>query len=80
MKAGVAMDSGQIVAIGKLPPRDVLLAQFLGMLSAPIRSFLYVLDQKAKAGGASAAAAAPAGPEPENPNPEQKVELTQAQA
>ncbi len=40
----------ELVAIGKLPPREVLLGQLLGMLAAPIRSFLYVLDQKAKQG------------------------------
>jgi large subunit ribosomal protein L10 len=49
-----AMDAAQIIYIGKLPPREILLAQFLGMLASPIRSFLYVLDQKAKQGGASA--------------------------
>jgi len=36
----------QVIAIGKLPPREVLLAQLLGMLAAPIRSFLYILQQK----------------------------------
>jgi ribosomal protein L10 len=36
------------IQIGSLPPREVLLAQLLGMLAAPIRSFLYVLDQKSK--------------------------------
>jgi len=38
----------QIVMIGKLPSREILLAQLLGTISAPIRSLLYVLDQKAK--------------------------------
>lgn len=37
-----------IVFIGKLPPREVLLAQLLGMFASPIRSFLYLLDQKSK--------------------------------
>ncbi|HVO28567.1 MAG TPA: 50S ribosomal protein L10 [Candidatus Paceibacterota bacterium] len=46
--ANAPVDAQQIVFIGKLPPREVLLAQFLGMLSAPIRSFLYVLDQRSK--------------------------------
>src|SRR3989344_3851924 len=48
LKGTVAEDAAQIVFIGKLPPREVLLAQFLGMLASPIRSFLYVLDQKSK--------------------------------
>lgn len=43
-----SFDGAQLVYIGKLPPREVVLAQLLGMLSAPIRSFLYVLDQKSK--------------------------------
>jgi large subunit ribosomal protein L10 len=73
-KAGAGIDAQQIVYIGKLPPREVLLAQLLGMLTAPIRSFMYVLDQKSKMGGGSApAVAAPS-------TPEEKVELTQAQA
>lgn len=42
------MDAEQIVYIGKLPPREVVLAQLLGMLAAPIRSFLYILDTKSK--------------------------------
>ncbi len=38
----------EMVFLGQLPPREALLGQLLGMLAAPIRSFLYVLDQKAK--------------------------------
>jgi len=48
LKNKTAIDALQIVFIGKLPPREVLLAQLLGMLAAPIRSFMYILDQKAK--------------------------------
>ena len=66
MKPGTLVPAEQIIYIGKLPPREVLLGQLLGMLAAPIRSFLYVLDQKAKQAPAS------------NSNPEPKVELTQA--
>src|SRR5258708_5707734 len=69
MKNKLPMDSAQIVYIGKLPPREVLLAQLLGMLAAPIRSFMYLLDQKSKAAPQS---------QPANPPTEQKVELTQA--
>jgi large subunit ribosomal protein L10 len=66
LKSNTIVDSAQIIYIGKLPSREVLLGQLLGMLSAPIRSFLYVLDQKAKQGGggstkqSEAAAEAPA--------------------
>lgn len=52
IKNKVPVDAAQVVVIGKLPPREVLLAQLLGMLSAPITSFLYLLDQKAKMGQA----------------------------
>ncbi len=38
----------EIVALGRLPSRDVLLTQLVGMLASPIRSFLYVLNEKAK--------------------------------
>lgn len=37
-----------IVRIGQLPSRDILLAQLLGMLQAPIKSLVYTLDQVAK--------------------------------
>jgi large subunit ribosomal protein L10 len=37
-----------ILAMGQLPSREILLGQLLGMIAAPIRSFLYVLDQKSK--------------------------------
>ena len=46
--SSAVMDGAQVIAIGRLPPREVLIAQLLGMLNAPIRSFVYVLDQKAK--------------------------------
>ena len=71
--AGTTMTAEDIVYIGKLPPREVVLAQLLGMLAAPIRSFLYILDEKSKMGGGGAAAqpvvesptpAAPSTPEP----------------
>jgi large subunit ribosomal protein L10 len=41
-------DGAQVIMIGKLPPREVLLGQLLGMLAAPIRSFLYILNQRSK--------------------------------
>lgn len=42
------VDAETVKMIGKLPPREVLLAQVVGMLAAPIRMFMYVLDQKTK--------------------------------
>ena len=38
----------RIITIGQLPSREVLLSQLLGMIAAPIRSFLYVLSEKSK--------------------------------
>lgn len=48
VKAKNPIDAQTITMIGQLPAREVLLAQLLGMIAAPIRSFLYVLDQKSK--------------------------------
>ena len=48
MAKNSSFDASQIVFIGKLPPREVLLSQLLGALAGPIRSLLYVLDQKTK--------------------------------
>lgn len=42
------MDESFAKMLGQLPSREVLLGQFVGMLAAPIRMFLYVLDQKSK--------------------------------
>lgn len=90
VKSAALVDAQQIIYIGKLPPREVLLGQLLGMLSAPIRSFLYVLDQKAKTGGATAAVAVTTEPakeeaaadikSDENSNPDEKVEHASTQA
>lgn len=48
LKNSQELDAARVIFIGKLPPREALLGQLLGMLAAPIRSFLYVLDQKSK--------------------------------
>ncbi|MDE2079567.1 MAG: 50S ribosomal protein L10 [Patescibacteria group bacterium] len=45
-KSAIAKE--EVVMIGRLPSREVLLGQLLGMLTAPVRSFMYVLDQKSK--------------------------------
>ena len=37
-----------VIFIGSLPPREVLLAQLLGMIAAPVRSLLYLMDQRSK--------------------------------
>ena len=48
LKEKAFVDEAMTKMIGQLPPREVLLGQFVGMLAAPIRMFLYVLDQKSK--------------------------------
>ena len=65
--AKAPMNAEEIIYIGKLPPREVVLAQLLGMLAAPIRSFLYVLDEKSKMGGGGAKPVAQS-PEPAAPS------------
>ncbi len=42
------IDATRVVTLGKLPSREVILAQTLGMIAAPIRAFLYILKQKAE--------------------------------
>ena len=48
LKTKSAISKETVLAIGMLPPREILLGQLLGMIAAPIKSLLYVLDQKAK--------------------------------
>jgi len=48
VKGSLALDAQQIIYIGKLPPREAILGQLLGLLVAPLRSFMYLLDQKSK--------------------------------
>ena len=48
IKGKSIIDPAKILTIGQLPPREVLLSQLLGMIAAPIRSFLYVLSEKSK--------------------------------
>lgn len=42
------LEAALINRIGQLPSREILLAQLVGMMSAPMKMFLYVLDQKSK--------------------------------
>lgn len=49
--SGRLYDAQEMMQIGNLPTREVLLAQFVGMVAAPLRSLLYVLKSVAQAGG-----------------------------
>ncbi len=42
------IESQDVIFIGQLPPREVLLSQLLGQLSAPIQSLLYILSERGK--------------------------------
>lgn len=44
----VAIETSHIVMIGSLPSKEVLLAQLLGMIQAPISSLLYLMKEKSK--------------------------------
>ncbi len=37
----------EVVMLGKLPSREVLLSQVVGMVASPIRSFMFVLKERA---------------------------------
>jgi len=41
-------DSAMTIQIGKLPSKEVLLGQFVGLLTMPIKMFMNVLEQKSK--------------------------------
>lgn len=48
LKTGIPVDADEIRFIGQLPPREVLLTQLAQMIAAPLRSLLYVLNEKSK--------------------------------
>lgn len=45
------LNAEQFLVIAKLPSREVLLGQVLGMFTAPLRSFMMIVDQLSKRGG-----------------------------
>ncbi|MDI6717826.1 MAG: 50S ribosomal protein L10 [Patescibacteria group bacterium] len=42
------LDADTVKKIGQLPSKDILIAQLVGMLSAPIKMFLYIISEKSK--------------------------------
>lgn len=48
ISGGRVMSAEEVGMIGQLPPREILLAQVVGMIAAPIRAFLYILSEKSK--------------------------------
>ncbi len=49
----VFVDAARVTVLGKLPSREVMLAQTLGILAAPIRSLLYILKKKSESSPAA---------------------------
>lgn len=56
----VVISEQEFTAIAKLPSREVLLGQVVGVMSGPIRAFMYVVSELAKKGPATPVAATPA--------------------
>lgn len=48
LEAKTFVSSQDVKRLGQLPSKEVLLGQLVGMLALPIRSFLFVLNEKAK--------------------------------
>jgi len=48
LKGNKLIEANDIKRIGQLPSREVLLGQLVGLLTVPIRQFLFVLNEKAK--------------------------------
>lgn len=45
------VDSKELITIGSLPPREVVLGQVLSGILSPIRGLMYILNEKAKRSG-----------------------------
>lgn len=48
IKANAPVTGDMLRFIGQLPPREALLSQLAGMIAAPVRSLLYVLQERSK--------------------------------
>ncbi|MBI1838815.1 MAG: 50S ribosomal protein L10 [Candidatus Colwellbacteria bacterium] len=48
LEKGEAISGETVKAIGQLPPREILLGQLMGMMTAPLRAFMYILQEKSK--------------------------------
>lgn len=42
------LDADQFTVIAKLPSREVLLAQLVGVMSSPLRAFMYIVNELSK--------------------------------
>lgn len=48
LENGATITAAEIKTIGQLPPRPVLLSQLLGTMIAPLRSFIYLIQERSK--------------------------------
>ncbi len=48
LASGKVWDEKEIGAIGRLPSREILLGQLVGMIAYPLKSFMWVLNEKSK--------------------------------
>lgn len=48
LRIGKEISAEDIIMMGKLPSREVLLSQVVGTIAAPLTSLLYVLNERAK--------------------------------
>ena len=48
LKSKIFVSGVEVEAIGKLPSREVLIAQLVGTIAAPMCAFLYVLSERSK--------------------------------
>jgi ribosomal protein L10 len=48
LSSKIAVDSKTVIYYGQLPPREVALTMVLGMLVAPLRGFMHVVNEKSK--------------------------------
>lgn len=48
LSAKLFIDAETVKKIGQLPPREILLAQLIGMFSAPLKMFMSVLQERGK--------------------------------
>lgn len=42
------LEAEKVLMIGNLPPKEIILAQLLGMIQAPISSLLYIFQERSK--------------------------------
>lgn len=48
LSEGQLLSAEEVQALGKLPPREVLVGQVMGGMIAPLRAFMYILSEKSK--------------------------------